>query len=186
MTTPELHQRAFGALERFELRASTFAGNALACRIALATLEIFEKEKLGSRSREMGARLVSGLRERLRDHPLVKQVRGRGLLVGVELGPTESGILNRVFPGLVEQVSRRVFGQWLAVRLLEEGIVVQPAAQQCNVLKLAPPLTVSADEVDRVVSAVSGILSEYRDLRRLMSDAGRRLGEQFMGGFALG
>jgi putrescine aminotransferase len=184
LTTSELHRRAYGAIDRFDLHGSTFSGNAFACRAALATLELFDEQRLSLRSEEMGARLLTGLRDRLKGHPLVTDIRGRGLVVGLELGPTDTGLLNRLWPGLVAEVSHRVFGQWLSVRLLEEGILAQPASQCWNVLKLEPPLTVAAEEIDRVVSTIGEIMSHYRDVGSLLADAGRRLGEQFMGGFA--
>jgi putrescine aminotransferase len=84
----------------------------------------------------------------------------------------------------VSSVSKRIFGQWLAVRLLERGVLCQPASQQWNVLKLEPPLTVTRDEIDRVVSLIVEIMDEYRDIGRLLVDAGERLGEQALGGWS--
>ncbi len=186
LTTQELHERAFGTPERFDLHGSTYAGNALACRAALETLRIVDDDRLCQASAERGRRLLAGLRRELLGHPLVRDVRGRGLLVGVDLGPTDRGVLNRVAPGMVDSVSRKVFGQWLALRLLEAGVVAQPASQRWNVLKLTPPLTVTDADVDRVVAAVSGILGEYRDLAPLLRDVGKRLGKQFQGGWSFG
>ena len=123
-----------------------------------------------------GAELLEGLRERLAGHPLVRDVRGEGLLVGVELGPTDSGLLNRLVPGLVGQVSEKVFGQWAALRLLEEGIVCQPASHRWDVLRLEPPLTVKPAEIERVVDAVARVLEDYTGLVPLLRDVGGALG----------
>jgi dihydropteroate synthase len=118
-------------------------------------LETLETDNLADAARERGEQLLERLRDEVGGHPFVKAVRGRGLLVGLELGPTRSsGILGRLLPGLVEGLSRRIFGQWLAVRLLEHGIVSQPASQQWNVLELQPPLTVTEDEIERVIGVV--------------------------------
>jgi putrescine aminotransferase len=185
LTTPEIQQKAFGTMEKFDLHGSTFSGNAFACRTAMATLALLQEEGLVEQSRVKGERLLAGLRARLGGHPLVREIRGRGLLVGIELGPTEAGgLLSRFLPGVVEQISRRVFGQWLAVRLLERGILAQPASQQWNVLKLEPPLTVTHEEIDQVVNTIHEIMSEYREIGPLLKDAGERLGKQVMGGFA--
>jgi putrescine aminotransferase len=183
LTTPELHKRAFGGQDDLFGPHST---STLACRAAIATLETLKEDDLVEAAATRGRRLLHGLKDRLRDHPLVRDVRGRGLLVGLELGPTESGLVNRLLPGVVEQVSKRVFGQWLALRLLEEGILCQPASQQMSVLKLEPPLTVSEEEIDRVVEATARILDSYRDLRSLFTDAGKRLGLQVLGGWPFG
>jgi putrescine aminotransferase len=184
LTTPEIHDRAYGRVDRFDLHSTTFSGNTFGCRVALAGLDILREDELTERAAERGEQLMKGLTGALASHPFVKAVRGRGLLVGLELGPTKTGgILGRLLPALVEGVSRHVFGQWLALRLLEKGIVAQPASQQWNVLKVEPPLTVTHAEIDAVVSAIVSVLEEYTDLAPLMADVGRRLGSQALGGF---
>jgi putrescine aminotransferase len=184
LTRPDLHRQVFGSMDTFDLHGSTFSGNAFACRAAMETLAILDDEELVAASARQGKRLIAGLRDKLAGHPLVRSIRGRGLLVGVELGPTETGFMNRLLPGVVEEVSRRVFGQWLSLRLLERGILAQPASQQWNVLKLEPPLTVTDEEIDRVVTEIGEILGEYRDLGALLRDAGERLGKQALGGWS--
>ncbi len=187
LTTPELQKRAFGTMERFDLHGSTYAGNSFSCRTAEAVLTIMDQDKLVEASRDKGARLIEKLRARLTGHPLVREVRGRGLFVGVELGPTErGGLLHRALPSIVEAVSKRIFGQWLAVRLLEEGIVAQPASQQWNVLKLEPPLTVTEVEIDTAVERIGAIMDEYREVGAIVRDATERLGKQAMGGWRFG
>jgi putrescine aminotransferase len=185
LTTPEIHDRAYGRVDRFDLHGSTFSGWALGCRVALATLQLLQEEKLVDAARERGAQLRERLRGAIGQHPFVKSVRGRGLLVGIELGPTKtSGLLGRLLPGVVDLLSKRVFGQWLAVRLLEKGILCQPASQQWNVLKLEPPLTVTAAEVDHVVDTIASVLADYEELRPLLTDVGHRLGAQLLSGWS--
>jgi putrescine aminotransferase len=184
LTTPEIHDRAYGKMDRYDLQGAP-SGNALGWRTAIAVLEILEREQLAEAARERGEQLLERLRDEVGGHPFVKAVRGRGLIVGLELGPTRSsGILGRILPGLVEGLSRRIFGQWLAVRLLEQGIVSQPASQQWNVLELMPPLTVTEDEVERVIGAITDIFAEYKDLKMLLADAGQRFGSQLLAGWS--
>ncbi len=186
LTSPALHQRAYGAIDRFDLHSSTFAGNAMACVCGLETLQILDDENLLSRAAERGHQLLAGLRERLEGHPLVRNIRGQGLLVGIELGPTDCGLLNKFAPWLVEALSNRVFGQWLAVRLLERGIICQPASQQWNVLRFEPPLTVQSAEVTTVVETVAEVMADYESLGPLIGDVGSRLGRQFAAGWSFG
>jgi putrescine aminotransferase len=184
LTSTALHEKAYGAVDRFDLHGSTFSGNAFACAAALATLHILDEEGLVTASAARGTQLLEGLRRRLAGHPLVREVRGRGLLVAVELGPPEErGLLARAKAPLVRAVSKNVFGQWLALRMLERGIVCQPAAQRWDVLRLEPPLTVGAAEVDHVVAEVGAVLDDYRDLAPVLKDAGERLGRQFLTGW---
>jgi putrescine aminotransferase len=183
LTTREVHEKAYGTMSTFDLHGSTFSGFALGCRVARETLRIVREEKLAEAAAERGQRLLRGLRQGLSGHPLVREVRGRGLLVALELGPTDAGLLNRLLPSVVSGVSKHVFGQWLALRLLEQGILCQPASQQWNVLKLEPPLTVSEQEIDRVVAVIVEILAGYRELKPLLVDAGERLAGQALGGW---
>lgn len=184
ITSAEIFSRAYGPTDRFDLHSTTFGGNALACTAALETLDILADEGLVERSRQLGTRLLEGLRRRLEGHPFVRDIRGRGLLVAVELGPTRSGWLSRLAPGLVSLTSKNVFGQWAALKMLEAGIICQPASQSWNVLRLEPPLTVGAEEVDRAVAALGDILDEYRSLPRLLKDVAARTGDQLTRGWS--
>ena len=183
LSSREIVKRAYGTMERYDLHGSTFAGNALCCAAALMALRVLREEELAGRAAVMGARLIELLRERLRGHPLVREVRGRGLLVGIELGPTERGLLQRIAPGVVSALARGVLGQWLSVRLLEQGLVAQPASQQWNVLKLTPPLLVEEAHLTRVVSAIGEIMDQYRELGPLLRDVAVRLGSQWKDGW---
>jgi putrescine aminotransferase len=122
--------------------------------------------------------LINGLKAKLAGHPLVREVRGRGLLVGIELGPAGGGLLNTLAPGVVSAVSERVFGQWAALRLLEKNIICQPASHRWDVLRLEPPLTIQPAEIDQLINAVAGVLEGYTQLGPLLKDVAERLGEQ--------
>ena len=184
LASAALYERAYGTMERFDLHGSTYSGYALGCAIGLATLAILDEEGLADNARERGRQLVEGLRARLAGHPIVRDVRGRGLLCAIELGaPEETGFLNQLKAPLVRAVSKNVFGQWLALRLLERGIVCQPASQRWDVLRLEPPLTVRAEEIDLTVREVGAVLDEYRSLPVLHKDVSERLGRQFLAGW---
>ncbi len=184
LTRPGLHDRAYGATDRFDLHGSTFSGNALACAAAMATLHIVDDERLVAASRDRGERLLEGLKARLKGHPLVRDVRGRGLFAAIELGaPEETGFFAKAKATLVKAVSRNVFGQWLAVRLLERGIICQPAAQRWEVLRIEPPLVINDDEIDHVIDVTGELLDDYRDIAKVLKDATERLGKQFFSGW---
>ncbi len=181
LTRRELVDRAYGSTWKFDLHGSTYAGYALGCRVALAVLDAVDAPLLAAVT-ERGDELVSKLRARLQGHPFVKDVRGAGLLVGLELGPTGATLVDRVIPAVTELVAKQIFGQWLAVRLLERGFLCQPASQQWNVLKLTPPLTTSSADVDDVVDAIAGVLGAYDTLPPLLLDVSRRFTSQVLSG----
>ena len=115
------------------VHGSTFGGNPLACAAALATLEILEQEELPARAAELGAHAL----ERLRglQSPLIREVRGRGLLIGIELK-------KRVQPYLEA--------------LCERGILTLPAGP--NVLRLLPPLVITQEQLDRTIDVIAELL----------------------------
>ncbi len=168
LTSRELHKKAYGSMDRFDWHSSTFGGNSFACVAAMETLRILHDEDLAANAAARGEQLIAGLRQKLGGHPFVREIRGRGLLVGIEIGPLDSGWLKRL-------AARKLFGHWVSLKLLERGIVCQPAALRWDVLKVEPPLTIAAEQVDFFVDAVASIFDEYRDLPALLGDAAKRL-----------
>jgi predicted acetylornithine/succinylornithine family transaminase/N-acetyl-ornithine/N-acetyl-lysine deacetylase len=116
------------------VHGTTFGGNPLSCAAALATLDIIEREALPERA----ARLGTYVTERLLalNLPIVREVRGRGLLIGIEL-------------------KRRV--QPYLEALCERGVLALPAGP--NVLRLLPPLVITEEQIDRVLTIVQGVLT---------------------------
>jgi putrescine aminotransferase len=181
LTRRDLVEKAYGSMTTFDLHGSTYAGYALGCRVALAVLQAVDAERLAW-VEARGSELRDGLRARLAGHPFVRDVRGAGLLVGLELGPTGAKLLDKIAPALTEVVAKQVFGQWLAIRLLERGFLCQPASQEWNVLKLTPPLDVAAADVGDMVDAVVAVLGEYESLPPLLADVSKRFSEQVLSG----
>ncbi len=183
LTSEAINERAYGTMDRCELHSSTFGGNAFSCTAGLETLSILDEEGLVANSSARGEQLLQGLRQRLQGHPLVREVRGRGLLVGVEFGPTSSGLLNRLCPSLVDTISRGLFGQWVAIRLLERGVVCALTFHRWNILRLEPPLTVKAEQVEQVMDLVAEVLEEYRGVASALRDSTLRMLQQFLAGW---
>lgn len=117
------------------IHGSSFGGNPLACAAALATLDILEREALPERAAALGARALERLRA-LRT-PLIREVRGRGLLLGIEL-------------------SRRA--QPYLEALLERGVLALPAGP--NVIRLLPPLVITEAQLEGVLDVVEKVLLE--------------------------
>jgi putrescine aminotransferase len=159
-------------------------GHAVSCAAGLAHLAVLRREGLADNARAQGERLIEGLRARLAGHPLVRGIRGRGLLVGVELGGADSVALRRLSPALMEAFAEGVVGHWVAVRMLERGVICQPTTHRPDVLRLEPPLTIRASEIDEIIAALCEVLAPYRSLPPLMADIARRLGMQALRGWS--
>jgi acetylornithine/N-succinyldiaminopimelate aminotransferase len=117
---------------------STFGGNPLACRAALAVVNTIETGNLVDRARILGTRLMDGLREKLSDLSGVKAVRGLGLMVGVEL--------DRPCPELV-------------ARALADGLLINVTAER--VIRLLPPLIATEAEIDQITLQLASLVRAF-------------------------
>ena len=164
-------------MDRFDLHGTTTSGHALGSVAGLESLRILAEEDLVANSAQQGRRFLERLKRRLAGHPLVRDIRGRGLLVGIEIGDSVDESAR------VRRMSRSVIGQWVALRLLERGFLCQPATGRWNVLRLEPPLTIREAEVDRAVEAIGKVLDALPRgmpaLRQVMLRAGRQLARGF-------
>ena len=116
------------------VHGSTFGGNPLACAAALAAIRVIEEEALPQRAEELGTYFVSRLRDV--DSPIVREVRGLGLMVAIEL--------------------KRRARPYLAA-LMERGVLALSAGP--IVMRFLPPLVISQEELETVVQAVEEVLS---------------------------
>lgn len=114
---------------------STFGGNPLACAVSLASLEVIEEEKLAERSLKLGEYFQNKLKEI--ENPAIKEVRGKGLFVGVEL--------NEAARPYCEQ-------------LKEEGLLCKETHE--NVIRFAPPLVITEEELDWALERIVRVLSK--------------------------
>ena len=127
----------------------TYSGHPVAAAAALANLEIIEGEGLVENAAKVGAYLQESLRDAFGDHPLVGEVRGAGLIAGIEL--------------VEDQETKKSFDPALAVArrlhelLMEEGLICRPVF---NTLAFSPPLVLSNDDVDSMVEMFSRGLSK--------------------------
>jgi adenosylmethionine-8-amino-7-oxononanoate aminotransferase len=133
---------------------NTYAAHPVACAAALANLRIMEQDNLVANAEKMGTRLREGLRTAVGKHPIVGEVRGRGLLVCVDfVKPDGSG--KALDAKQVAELDRKAW---------ERGAIVYARG---TVLRLAPPLCITAAEVDELVAVVAdSIDSLQRDLAR--------------------
>jgi putrescine aminotransferase len=165
----EPFQRAFGSLRYAFDSESTFGGGALAMAAAYATIQTLQSERLAARAAELGGRLIAGLRQSLRGHPLVRAIRGRGLMIGIDFQPLPWPI-----PQIAQEGSRALLAQFISIELIREhGIIAQVAGLDPGVLKITPPLITPADELDRIPKALETILTSLTHPRALLALAAR-------------
>jgi ornithine--oxo-acid transaminase len=148
----------YSSLPRAFVHTSTFSENSLAMRAALATLKVLECEKLGQRSIEAGDYLQARLTEALRDFEMVKEVRGIGLLMGIEFR-APSQLRLRIPYQAFGAVHPAMFGQIVVMRLFRDsGFLTQICGNNFSVLKVAPPLVVTDAQLDAFVLAIRDVV----------------------------
>jgi adenosylmethionine-8-amino-7-oxononanoate aminotransferase len=126
---------------------NTYAAHPVACAAALANLQIMEKDHLVDNAAAMGARLLDGLQAAVGKRKIVGEVRGRGLLVCAELvDPSGSG--RSLPPAEVAKLDRKAW---------DRGAIVYARG---NVVRLAPPLCITRDEIDQLVGIVAASIEE--------------------------
>jgi acetylornithine/N-succinyldiaminopimelate aminotransferase len=117
---------------------STFGGNPLACATALAVMQTMATDNLDRRAAELGSRMLAGLQDGLTDIEAVVSIRGKGLMLGIELD-------RECLP--------------LMTQALERGLLINVTAG--NVVRLLPPLILSDEQADRIVSGVIDLVKGF-------------------------
>jgi ornithine--oxo-acid transaminase len=158
LMTGEVYNSVYDSLNRSIVHTSTFSENAIAMRTGLATLEVLESERLGERAFRMGEELRGRLRESLCGYEMVKDVRGLGMLSGIEFQPPSSLKLRLAFEAF-RQVHAGMFGQVIVMRMFRDWrILTQICGNNFMVLKVAPPLVVTEEQLDRFVEAIAAVV----------------------------
>jgi 4-aminobutyrate aminotransferase-like enzyme len=129
--------------------AATFGGNLVSCRAALATLAFHQRHRLGERSASLGARLLGQLRELQARQPMIAEVRGRGLMIGVELRDGVHG-------------PAAAFTDTVLERMKDAGFLLGKTGPGRNVLTLMPPLVATPEALDTVVEGLEEALRSER------------------------
>ena len=170
LMTEAIYDSVYGSLRRAIIHTSTFSENGLAMRAALATLEVLEAENLGRRAMEAGEKLRIRLQEALCGYEMVKAVRGEGLLLGIEFTAPKSLRLRVPFEAFL-RIHPAMFGQIVVMRLFREGILTQVCGNNFMVLKVAPPLVVTEDQIDEFVSAIVEVVESAHSSSAFWSEA---------------
>jgi ornithine--oxo-acid transaminase len=158
LMSDDIHKSVFSSFKRSIVHASTFSENSLSMRAGLATLDVLEGEELGDRALQVGAELQQGLADALSGYEMVKEVRGRGLLIGIEFRAPRRFALRAPFEGFAK-VHPAMFGQILVMRLFRDsGFLTQICGNDFMVLKVAPPLVIDVGRVSEFISAVRDVV----------------------------
>ena len=155
----QVYDKVFNRMDRAVVHGSTFAKNDLAMAAGIATLDVLTSEGLIDNAARMGELLLRGLNEMTTRYELLREVRGKGLMIGVEFGPPTSLKL-RASWNLLEAATTGLFCQLITIPLLKEHkVLTQVAGHGSHTVKLLPPLVISSQDVEWILTAFDAVIA---------------------------
>ena len=175
LTTEKIFASVYESMEDALKHSTTFGRNQLAMVAGLATLAAFDDEDIVGRAERTGADLQAKLRGLAEKYELIQDIRGLGLMIGIEFGEPESRSAGRRFRNL-ERLRTGMFSQTVVVPLFHRHrIITQVAADNVNIIKLLPPLISGPEEVDYFVQALDDVMADAHRGSGLTYEFGRTM-----------
>jgi ornithine--oxo-acid transaminase len=160
ITRRRIHDATFSRLDRCQVHSTTFGQNELAMAAGLATLQVLDKERLAERSATMGEKLLKGLAALQQRYEMIADVRGKGLMIGIEFKAPKSLALRAAWTA-AEAARKGLFAELVVMALMREHrILTQVAGPDVNIIKLLPPLIIGDEEVEKIVAAFDSVMTE--------------------------
>ena len=162
ITRRDIYQKTFSRMDRCVVHSSTFGRNNLAMACGLAALEIIDGENLVQNAAKMGAGLMEKIDALRTKHSFLKEVRGKGLMIGIEFQEPRELKLKMAWK-LLHKIDKALFAQMVVSQMLSKHhILTQVAGHNMDVIRILPPLIIGEKEVDMFVNALDDVLSECR------------------------
>jgi ornithine--oxo-acid transaminase len=173
-----IFEKVYSSMDRVLVHDSTFGSNAAAMAAGLASLSVIEDEQLVANAEQTGKLLRDALQDMVEEWELLAEVRGRGLMIGMEFGKPRSLKL-RTGWNMLQAARRGLFAQMVVVALFQRHrILTQVSGDFMDVIKLLPPLTITETEVNLFRDAFAEVMTEAHKGSGLMWDFGRTLVKQ--------
>jgi ornithine--oxo-acid transaminase len=162
VTRRDIYQKTFSRMDRCVVHSSTFGRNNLAMACGLAALEIIDQENLVENAAKMGALLMKKIDALRTKHSFLKEVRGKGLMIGIEFQEPQELKLKMAWK-LFHKIDKALFAQMIVSQMLSKHrILTQVAGHNLDVIRILPPLIIGEKEVDMFVNALDDVLAECR------------------------
>ncbi|MFB7371440.1 aspartate aminotransferase family protein [Streptomyces sp. NPDC056222] len=173
-----IFKKVYSSMDRVLVHSASFGSNAQAMAAGLAVLSVMENEGTVAHVRRVGELLSSRLKELVPRYELLKEIRGRGLMIGIEFGrPSSLGLRSRWT--MLQAARKGLFAQMVVVPLLQRHrILTQVSGDHLEVIKLIPPLIIDEEDVDRFVTAFTAVMDDAHGGGGLMWDFGKTLVKQ--------
>jgi ornithine--oxo-acid transaminase len=180
LTRKAIFDKIFNRMDRAVVHGSTFAKNDLAMAAGIATLEVIKEEKLIEAAAKRGAELRLALTRMVPGYELLKEVRGKGLMIGVEFGPPKSLRLKASW-NVLESANKGLFVQLITVPLFKDHkILTQVAGHGLHTVKLLPPLTITEDDCAWIERAFDDVIAQSHKVPGAIWSLGKTLVDNAM------
>ncbi|MFD5479182.1 aspartate aminotransferase family protein [Streptomyces hawaiiensis] len=172
-----IFKKVYSSMDRVLVHSASFGSNAQAMAAGLAVLSVMENEQIVAKVRATGERLRTRLAALTDQYEMLAEVRGRGLMIGIEFGRPRSLKLRSRWT-MLQAARKGLFAQMVVVPLLQRHrILTQVSGDHMEVIKLIPPLIIGEREVDRFVDAFTAVMDDAHD-GGLVWDFGKTLVKQ--------
>jgi ornithine--oxo-acid transaminase len=173
-----LHEKVMGGLERSAIHSSTFSQNDMAMAAGLATLHVMDEERIVENAAIVGEKLQNELIQLKEKYEMIVDVRGKGLMIGIEFGSPRSMKLKAAWSA-VETAKKGLFTQLIVMSLMRDHhILTQVGGPGVNINKLLPPLIIGDAEIKLIVDAFDQVLTDVLTFPgRVWSQAGNLVKE---------
>jgi ornithine--oxo-acid transaminase len=159
LTRKNVFDKIFNQMDRAVVHGSTFAKNDLAMAAGIATLDVIKAENLIEKAAKRGAELQMALTRLVPGYELMKEVRGKGLMLGVEFGPPKSLRL-RASWNVLETANKGLFCQLITVPLFKDHkILTQVAGHGSHTIKLLPPLVITEEDCNWIATSFDTVIA---------------------------
>lgn len=178
LTRRSVYNKVYSRMDRCVVHSSTFGQNNLAMVCGLATLDIIDEENLVEAARLRGEELITELQKLAEKHEWVKDVRGKGLMIGIEFGKPSS-LANKLKWKLVHQLDKGLFGELIVMPLLtEHKFLTQVSGHHQDIVKLLPPLVIDSTHVKKFIGALNSVLESCGQISGPIWQMGKNLAKQ--------
>lgn len=181
----DVWRSSFPSMERSIVHSSTFHEGSLAMVALMASLHVIESERLEERARRIGTRLLARLQSACAGVDCVRDIRGAGLMVGIEIDPERVPSVSKV--PLVGSWTEPLIGQSAVMALLtDHAILCQTTGARRPLVKLLPPMVIDDEDVDWIVSGCAATMRSlstggiFPSLVQVAANSARRIGRRIL------
>jgi ornithine--oxo-acid transaminase len=184
LTRKAIFNKIFDRMDRAVVHGSTFSKNDMAMAAGIATLEVIKSEKLIENAAVQGARIKRVFENMIERYELVKDVRGKGLMIGIEFGAPKSFALKASW-NVLETASAGLFCQLITIPLFKDHkILTQVSGHASHTIKILPPLTITdkdcewiEESFDSVIAGAHRVPGAVWSLGKTLMDNAKRVRE---------